>query len=221
MAKSDRVVVLISGRGSNLRSLIAAAKSYKIVAVISNNANAPGLDFADTAGIETAAFDRNDAPSLNDHKKAIYRKVEEISPDLIVLAGFMQILEERFVEQFVGKIVNIHPSLLPQFRGLNTHKRALDLYHQSDGAQSRHGCTVHYVHNEVDTGPIIAQSACTIQSTDTEDTLSQRVLNQEHQLFPWVVNEIAIQNICYRNGKVEIATNTRGLGASRGFNLHG
>ena len=216
----DRVVVLISGRGSNLRSLIAAAKNYKIVAVVSNNANAPGLQFADAAGIETRAFDRDNAPSLNDHKQAIYTKVEEISPDLIVLAGFMQILEEDFVEQFAGKIVNIHPSLLPQFRGLDTHQRALNLYRQSEGAQSRHGCTVHYVHSEVDTGPIIAQSACTIQSTDTDVKLAQRVLNQEHRLFPWVVNEIANQNISYSSTRVKIAKETRRHGAAKGFTFN-
>ncbi len=217
----DRVIVLISGRGSNLRSLITAAKNYKIVEVISNNTNAPGLQIADTAGIETTAFERNDAPSLIAHKKAIYQKVKEISPDLIVLAGFMQILEKDFVEQFVGKIVNIHPSLLPQFRGLDTHRRALDLYCQSNGTQSRHGCTVHYVHNEVDTGPIIAQSALKIQPGDTEVTLAQRVLSQEHQLFPWVVNEIADENICYTNAKVKIFDKTRRRGASQGFNVHG
>ncbi len=219
MVKLDKVIILISGRGSNLSSLINAAKHYKIAAVISNNIHAPGLKIAQTAGIETTAFDRSESSFIT-HKKAIYNKVEKLSPNLIVLAGFMQILEKEFVERFTGRIVNIHPSLLPQFKGLNTHKRALDLYHQSGGVQSRHGCTVHYVHYEVDTGPIIAQSDCEIQPNDTVNTLAQRVLLQEHQLFPWVVNEIANQNIGYKNGNVEIAKATCLQGANKDFILH-
>lgn len=196
------VVVLISGRGSNLQSLIANAENYQISKVISNNPNAPGLQYAHDAEIETFALSPTNAISLITHKQALYAEIKKKPPDLIVLAGFMQILEKDFVEQNQGKIVNVHPSLLPEFRGLDTHQRALARYHQSENKQSRHGCTVHFVEFDVDTGPIIAQAVCPIEPSDTEDSLAARVLQQEHRLFPWVVNEIAKQNICYKSGKV-------------------
>lgn len=212
-----KVVILISGRGSNLKSLIAKAKNYQITAVISNNSVAPGLQYATEAKIEGLGFCPGNASSLAVHKQAIYQAINKKSPDLIVLAGFMQILEKAFVEQHQGKIVNIHPSLLPEFKGLDTHKKALQLYHRSGKKKSLHGCTVHFVDFKIDNGPIIAQSVCMIKPSDTEALLADKVLQLEHRLFPWVVNEIAAQNICYKSGKIVFNKQIPGQAEKLGF----
>lgn len=211
------IAVLISGRGSNLKSLIDQAHHYQITRVISNNPDAAGLDFARCAGIETSAFARSEAASLLDHKAQIYAQTETSGADLIVLAGFMQILEKDFVAQHRGKIVNIHPSLLPDFKGLETHKKALDAYHLSKGAAPAHGCTVHYVEYAVDSGPLIAQATCKIAEKDTIDSLAARVLEQEHRLFPWVINSIANGEIQYLEGKVAVKAQAKMDGKRLGF----
>jgi phosphoribosylglycinamide formyltransferase 1 len=199
-ARNFTVVVLISGRGSNCQSLIRQAEDYSIIGVLSNNVDAPGLKYAREAGIEAIAFGRKTAGSLVQQKQHIYSHIEAVAPSLIVLAGYMQILESDFVERFEGKIVNIHPSLLPRFKGLDTHKRALQAFHQAGvSAEAKHGCTVHYVDRGVDSGPIIAQARCRIMPSDGEETLAARVLDLEHRLFPWVVNAIAANDIAYRD----------------------
>lgn len=213
------IVILISGRGSNLRSLIDNAKSYRIGAVLSDKPDATGLDHARYAGIPAFGFQRSQYSSLLEHKLAIYREIEKKPYDLIVLAGFMQILENEFVQKHRGKIVNIHPSLLPEYKGLNTHRRVLNAFIQSAGKKNTHGCTVHYVHSAIDSGPIIAQAPCAIEPKDSEAQLADRVLQQEHRLFPWVIDKIAIQNIQYQSGTVAIDQQTISEGRSLGFKI--
>lgn len=221
MKSPFKIAVLISGRGSNLKSLIDKAHNYQVSHVISNTPDAPGLDFARQAGIETAAFVRSNAASLLEHKKQIYAQTEAVGADLIVLAGFMQILEREFVEQHRGKIVNIHPSLLPDFKGLNTHEKALDAYRLSGGAKSTHGCTVHYVEYAVDSGPLIAQATCEITEDDDVARLAARVLEKEHRLFPWVVNSIANGAIRHQSGKVSVSAAAKIEGRKLGFRVVG
>ena len=220
-----KVIVLISGRGSNCRSLIEFAANhqnrvnYQVSAVLSDKSDAAGLLFAQQAGIDIYAFSRRDAASRLDHKQRIYDKIETLEPELIVLAGFMQILEAPFVERYSGKIVNIHPSLLPAFRGLDTHQRAMSAYKKSGGLLSDHGCTVHFVDAGVDTGAIIAQARLSIEPDDDPCSLARRVLKQEHRLFPWVVDQIARGMILFSEDKVTINELVRREGAQAGFEL--
>ncbi len=199
-----QIAVLISGRGSNLLSLIQHAQHYQICAVISNNKNAAGLELARNAGIDTTTFERK-AKGDCSHRQEIYKAINQINPEFIALAGFMEIVDADFVMQWEGRLINIHPSLLPDFRGLHTHQRALQRFHESNGQQNQHGCSVHYVDVSVDTGPIIAQAACTIQAEDNEEQLAQRVLEQEHRLFPWVMNQIASNNISYHRTSISFS----------------
>lgn len=185
METPARVIVFISGRGSNLKSLIDQQGRYTVVAVISNKPSAPGLQFAIDADIETIAYDRSEFPSVVAHKKALFEAANRLKPDLIALAGYMQILSADFVTENYGKIVNIHPALLPSYPGLDTHRRVLE----SDDSQ--HGCSVHYVDAGVDTGPIIAQAACDLAASDTEESLAAKILKLEHQIYPWVLSQIA------------------------------
>src|SRR3990167_7088832 len=150
MKREFRVTVLISGRGSNLESLIKNARNYAISTIISDREDAPGLTFGEVYKIETMVRERKRYPSLKECKEAIYKAVRESSPDLIALAGFMHVVEPSFVKAFYGQLVNIHPSLLPKFPGLHTHQHALE------AGEREHGCTVHFVDEGVDTGPIIA-----------------------------------------------------------------
>jgi len=214
------VVVLISGRGSNCQNLIRQARNYSIVGVVSNNADAGGFAYAREAGIEAIAVDRESAGSLARQKQQIDSHIEELAPDLIALAGYMQILENDFVERFEGKIVNIHPSLLPRFKGLDTHKRALQAFRQASGTTNpEHGCTVHYVDCGIDTGAIIAQARCRIIASDTEETLAARVLHLEHRLFPWVVNAIAANEIAYHDRQARFSQKVIEQAAEHGFLL--
>ena len=204
---NSRIIVLISGRGSNLQSLIQQAENYRIEAVISNKPSAAGLELASSANIATTAFERQ-AKGDCSHREHIYHAINQINPDFVVLAGFMEILDAHFVMQWEGKLINIHPSLLPDFRGLHTHRRALERFYQTNGQQNQHGCSVHFVDATVDTGPIIAQAACPIEDGDDETQLAQRVLEQEHRLFPWVMNNIASNNISYNNAVVNFTEQT-------------
>ena len=213
------IVVLIAGRGSNLNALIEQAQSYRIRAVISDKVDASGLDIARAAGIEAISIPRLSGDTLIQHKHTIYAHTEALQPDLWVLAGFMQILEKDFTERHPGRIVNIHPSLLPAFKGLHTHQRALQAYHDSNGLQNRHGCSVHYVDYEVDSGALIAQAACPVYSSDTTDTLAARVLKQEHQLFPWVINRIANQSIHYKQKYVDFSAEAIRESHTLGFQI--
>lgn len=215
------VVVLISGRGSNCQSLISHARNYRVIGVLSNTVDAPGLSYARDAGIEAVGFARREAGSLAEHKRQIYAGVEALRPDLIVLAGFMQILEQSFVERNHRTIVNIHPSILPKFKGLNTHRRVLQAYREGDTPEIEHGCSVHYVDYAVDSGPIIAQAVCPIRESDTEERLAARVLQLEHKLFPWVVNAIAADDIGYRADAVVFSPKAAAEAAEYNFFLPG
>ena len=184
-----RVVVLISGRGSNLRSIIKAMEEQKlpidITAVISNNENATGLDYAKEHNITTHAIDHKSFSNRLAFDQAMIKIIDQYHPQLVVLAGFMRLLTDEFVNHYLGKLINIHPSLLPAYRGLNTHQRALD-----DGAK-QHGASVHFVTPELDDGPVIAQSQVPVQDNDSADQLAQRVLTVEHVLYPEVIRLFA------------------------------
>ena len=183
-----KIVILISGRGSNMQAIVTAAQEQKwparIAAVISNRADAEGLVFAHQHHIPTAVVVSKDFPTREQFDTALQAQIETYSPDLIVLAGFMRILTPKFVDYYAGRMLNIHPSLLPAFKGLHTHQQAL-----SAGVQE-HGATVHLVTAELDHGPILDQARVVVYPDDTEDTLSQRVLEQEHVLYPRVIRQI-------------------------------
>jgi phosphoribosylglycinamide formyltransferase-1 len=175
------VVVLISGRGSNLAAILKARLPARFNAVISNNPDAAGLDIARAHGIDTEVVDHRAFARREDFDARLAQAIDAHAPDLLVLAGFMRVLGEEFVNRYQGRMVNIHPSLLPCFPGLDTHRRALE------AGVRIHGCTVHFVTPTVDHGPIIAQAAVAVRSEDTPETLAARVLAQEHRLYPQVI----------------------------------
>ncbi|MCX7195005.1 MAG: phosphoribosylglycinamide formyltransferase [Proteobacteria bacterium] len=181
------IVILISGLGSNLRALLEADLPCRVAAVISNRAAAPGLEIAKKHGITTRVVAHNSHPDRESFDSELAICIDEYQPDLIVLAGFMRILTPQFVTRYQNKLINIHPSLLPAYSGLNTHTRAL-----RDGVKI-HGCTVHFVTSDVDHGPIIIQAAVSVLMDDTPATLAARVLHQEHRIFPqairWFCND--------------------------------
>lgn len=185
-----KLAVLISGRGSNLAALIDATRDpafpAEIALVVSNKAEAAGLDLARAEGIATAVVDhrpyKGDRPAFDAALDAVLRAAQ---PDLVCLAGFMRVLTDGFVAGWEGRMINIHPSLLPSFRGLDTHARALD------AGVKVHGCTVHYVRPELDNGPIIAQAVVPVLDGDDETTLANRVLAAEHKVYPQAVLRIA------------------------------
>lgn len=189
MTVRRKVAVLISGRGSNMQSLIraCAAPDYpaEIVLVLSNRANAAGLDFARESGIATAVISHNDFPDRAGFDAAMDAEIRRHGADLICLAGFMRLLDSAIIEAWRDRMINIHPSLLPSFRGLDTHKRALE------AGVKLAGCSVHFVRAEVDTGPIIAQAAVPVLPGDTPDRLAARVLEQEHLLYPKALRMVA------------------------------
>jgi len=192
-----QITVLISGRGSNLKSLIIQSseyKSFEIKKVISDCADAPGLEHAMNSEIPFESFPRSRFKSKLAQKKAIYSAIEENCPDIIALAGFMQIITEDFAKKHYGKIINIHPSILPSYPGLNTHTRVLEDL-KNTGQPATHGCTVHFVDAGIDTGPIIAQAECEIDAGDTPKALAAKVLTLEHQLYAWSCHQIASQNL--------------------------
>ena len=180
-----KLAILISGQGSNMTSLVQACRQRawpaRIAAVISNRADAPGLLAAREAGVPTEVIAHRDHPSRENFDATLAARLEALEIDLVLLAGFMRILTDGFVQRFAGRLVNIHPSLLPAYAGLHTHRRAL-----ADGTRI-HGCTVHFVTPDVDVGPIIAQAAVPVRDGDDEDTLAARVLAAEHVLLPAVV----------------------------------
>lgn len=184
-----RVAVLISGRGSNMTALIDAAKNpdypAEIVAVIANKADAGGLDVAKANGIATHAFPNKSFASRDLQEAAIHAALLDINPDIVCLAGYMRLMSEHFVQQWEGRMINIHPALLPSFKGLHTHERALD------AGVRVHGCTVHFVTAGMDEGPIIVQVAVPVLTGDDPDTLSARVLKAEHQAYPEALQMVA------------------------------
>ncbi len=181
MNAERRVVVLISGRGSNLGALLEAQLPLQVVAVISPRADAAGLGLAQVRGIPTRVIPAEGYAGRTDFDQALQQAIDGFAPDLVVLAGFMRILTPEFVAHYQGRLVNIHPSLLPAFPGLHTHRRAL-----AEGV-AVHGCTVHFVTPELDRGPIVAQGVVPVVPGDDEATLAARVLFMEHRLFPYVL----------------------------------
>lgn len=175
------VVILISGRGSNMEAMLQAHLPCRVVAVISNRANAEGLNIARAHGIQTVVMAHGEYPDRGAFDAALAAEIDRYRPDLVVLAGFMRILTPEFVRRFRGRLINIHPSLLPAYSGLDTHQRAL-----ADGVRI-HGCTVHYVTDDLDHGPIIIQAAVSVLKDDTAATLSARVLAEEHRIFPQAI----------------------------------
>lgn len=185
-----RVTVLISGRGSNLASLYERREGYEITSVISNNADAKGIVWARGLDIPCQVVARSEYQSLKEFKSALLNAVIDSEPHLVCLAGLMVVLQPEFVNLFKGRLINIHPSLLPKFPGLDTHERVLA------AREVEHGATVHFVAEGVDTGPIIAQVAAPVFSdSDTAVALAERVLSCEHRLYPWVVSKLASGDI--------------------------
>lgn len=194
MNKSNlKVVVLISGSGSNLQAIIDSiatnALPVDIMAVISNRPDAKGLSRAKMANIPAISLDHNAFESRDAFDQQLIQTINQYQPDLVILAGFMRILTDRFVTQFNDRIINIHPSLLPDFKGLNTHQRALD------AKKKQHGVTIHYVNNQLDGGPLILQAIIDINDNDTVSSLQQRIHQQEHVIYPMVIKWIAMRRI--------------------------
>ena len=193
------VVVLISGSGTNLQALIdgaAAGQPYRICGVISNRPGARGLDRASSAGIPTRVLDHTAYADRTGFDAALGDAVESFEPGLVVLAGFMRILGDAFVERFAGRMLNIHPSLLPAVQGINTHRRALA------AGVTEHGASVHFVTSELDGGPVVAQARVPVESDDTEAILGARVLAREHELLPQVVTWFAEGRLEMRDGQI-------------------
>lgn len=188
-----RVVIFISGGGSNMEALIRAARTpdfpAEIVSVISDKADAGGLAKAQAAGIATQVFTRKDYASKDAHEDAILDALAALNPDIVCLAGYMRLLSGKFIKPYEGRILNIHPSLLPLFPGLHTHQRALD------AGMKLAGCTVHLVTEGMDEGPILAQAAVPIVDSDTEDSLAARVLTAEHLIYAVALKKFASGNV--------------------------
>ncbi|WP_236201508.1 phosphoribosylglycinamide formyltransferase [Pseudomonas pseudonitroreducens] len=182
MSKSCNVVVLISGSGSNLQALIdslAGADTPVVIrAVLSNRVDAYGLERARQAGIETRFLDHKSYADRESFDAALIQAIDGFDADLVLLAGFMRILSADFVRHYQGRLLNIHPSLLPKYKGLHTHQRALE------AGDAEHGCSVHFVTEELDGGPLVVQAAIPVESDDTPETLAQRVHVQEHVIYP-------------------------------------
>ncbi len=183
-----KLVILISGRGSNMISIIEAIEAgllpVTVAAVISNRPNAAGIDYANKAGITTAVLDHKSFESRESFDEALADKIDSFKPDLVVLAGFMRILTTDFVHHFKNSLINIHPALLPKFKGLNTHQRAID------AGEKEHGASVHIVTAELDDGPVVLQARVPVLENDTAETLAARVLEQEHKLYPAAIKKL-------------------------------
>ncbi|GAB3413519.1 phosphoribosylglycinamide formyltransferase [Massilia agilis] len=201
------IVILISGRGSNMEAVVRACQAEKwparVAAVISNKADAKGLAFATKHGIPTAVVSNKDYPTREAFDAALRTVIDGFQPDLVVLAGFMRILTPGFVEHYAGRLLNIHPSLLPAFPGLATHRQALE------AGVPEHGATVHFVTAELDHGPVIAQARVNVLPGDTEETLAARVLVEEHKLYPYAVRLCVEDRVTIDNGQVTVAGNNR------------
>lgn len=193
MTTKKRVAILISGRGSNMAALIEAAKApdypAEIVGVLSNKAAAPGLDIAAANGIATASLAQSKFPSRDMFEDTITQILEGWEVDYVCLAGFMRILGEDFVNHWLGRMINIHPSLLPAYRGLHTHERAL-----ADGV-TEHGCSVHFVTPGLDEGPVILQARIPVIPGDTPETLAARLLVEEHRIYSEALHMLAVGQV--------------------------
>ena len=197
------IVILISGRGSNMEAVVRAAQSEgwpaRVAAVISNRADAGGLAFAAAHGIPTAVVPSKNYPDRASFDAALQHEIDRFTPDLVVLAGFMRILTAPFVAHYEGRMLNIHPSLLPAYPGLDTHRKALE------AGEREHGATVHFVTAELDHGPMVAQARVPVLPGDTEDSLAARVLAEEHKLYPYAVRLFIEDRLSIEQGGVRIA----------------
>ncbi|CAI2798674.1 MULTISPECIES: phosphoribosylglycinamide formyltransferase [Pseudomonas] len=189
MPQTCDVVVLLSGTGSNLQALIDSTRTgdspVRIAAVISNRSDAYGLQRARDAGIETRSLDHKTFDGREAFDSALIELIDAFNPKLVVLAGFMRILSADFVRHYEGRLLNIHPSLLPKYKGMHTHQRALD------AGDSEHGCSVHFVTEELDGGPLVVQAVVPVESDDSAQSLAQRVHTQEHRIYPLAVRWFA------------------------------
>lgn len=196
---ATRVVVLISGSGSNLQALIDGQNdgslNIEIGAVISNKASAYGLERAKQAGIATEVLSHKGYAERAQYDAALMACIDQYQPQLLVLAGFMRILTPEFTHHYLGRTLNIHPSLLPKYPGLHTHQRAID------AGDAEHGASIHFVTAELDGGPVIVQGRVPVEADDTADTLAQRVLTVEHKLYPQAVQWFAEGRLQLRDGK--------------------
>ena len=196
------IVILISGRGSNMVALIDAAASgalpVRVAAVLASRPDAKGLEVAAAAGVVTRVVDHRLYADRESFDAAMAEAIDAYSPDLVVLAGFMRILSDGFVAHYEGRLINIHPSLLPSFPGLHTHQRALD-----DGVRV-HGCTVHFVTPTLDHGPIVVQAAVPVLDGDDATVLAARVLEQEHRIYPLAVRWFAEGRLRLEDGRVRL-----------------
>lgn len=194
------LVVLISGRGSNflaiLKAIQAGELNAEIRAVVSSRGDAAGLEFARQAGIETAVLEHTTYPDREQYDTALADCIDRFQPGLVVLAGFMRILTAGFVRHYAGRLVNIHPSLLPRHRGLQTHARALE------AGDREHGASVHLVTEELDGGPVLLQVKIPVLADDTPDSLAERVLKQEHRLYPEAIRRIAAGRLEWKQDQV-------------------
>lgn len=190
------IVIVISGRGSNMQAILDAGLPLRVSAVISNRPDAAGLAIAAARGVPTEVVDHRAFESREAFDAALQGAIDARRPDLVVLAGFMRILGDAFVHHYAGRMINIHPALLPSFTGLNTHRRAL-----AAGVKI-HGCTVHFVTPQLDHGPIVVQAAVPVLATDDEETLAQRVLRQEHRIYPLALRWFAEGCLVIENGRV-------------------
>ncbi|MCL1826176.1 MAG: phosphoribosylglycinamide formyltransferase [Betaproteobacteria bacterium] len=195
------IVILVSGRGSNMEAIVRAdIPGARIAAVVSNRADAAGLTFAARQGIETAVVAHADYADRDQFDVALRAAIDVYAPDLVVLAGFMRVLGEDFVRHYAGRLLNIHPSLLPAFPGLHTHRRAL-----AAGVRL-HGASVHFVAPELDDGPIVIQAAVPVLPDDDEDRLASRVLAEEHRIYPQAVRWFVEGRLCVaEGGRVKVA----------------
>jgi len=192
------IVILISGRGSNMRAIVEAGLPARVAAVVSNRADALGLDFARSRGIRTEVVEHGGYASREAFDAALAAVIDAHAPDLVVLAGFMRILGPQFVARYAGRLINIHPALLPSFPGLATHRGAL-----KEGVKI-HGCTVHFVTGDLDHGPIIVQAAVPVLAGDDEEALAARVLRQEHLILPQAVHWFVEGRLVIDNGMVRV-----------------
>jgi phosphoribosylglycinamide formyltransferase-1 len=196
------IVILISGRGSNMEAVVRAAQvegwPARIAAVISNRADAAGLAFAQARGIPTVVVPSKEFASRAEFDAALQQEIDRFAPDLVVLAGFMRILTASFVQHYAGRMLNIHPSLLPAFPGLATHRQALE------SGVAEHGATVHFVTAELDHGPVVAQARVNVLPGDTEDLLAARVLVEEHKLYPYAVRLFVEDRLRIEHGEVRV-----------------
>lgn len=209
MSATKKIVVLISGNGTNLQAIIdklhnntIADQKVEIVAVISNNADAYGLQRASDAGINNQVLLNGDTNSREQYDELLSEMIDKFQPDLILMAGFMRILSIPFVEKYLGKMLNIHPSLLPKYRGVNTHQRAIE------AGDNEHGASIHFVTPELDSGPTVLQAKVPVFTEDKAEDLAARVLTQEHSIYPlaaqWFLSERLkmVNNQAVLDGKV-------------------